>query len=510
MKTLRKHLSNNKNLLILVVILFFALALRTVHLTSNPIGLNQDEAVNGYDAYVLGKTLMDHHGHFLPPLLESFQDWGSTFLTYFTIPFVQILGLSVGSIRLATVVLGVGSIGLFYIFLRQISLSQRLALLGAFLLAIQPWHITLSRWALPPSAVPFTLLLFLVTFLWAIKVAKNRRDWVFVLPAITAGMLTYSYQTERLFAPLFVFVVALIYLRKHLVSFFIFLTVFAIVVSPIYILTLTNPSISSSFHGLSIFWRPDPLVAFVNGYIGFFLPYFHFQAGDPNIMHHVPGIGSSYDFLSLFFYLGIILCIGGVFNRWRIEGIEKSTYYLILAWTFLFPVPASLTFYPTVLRVIHGMPLAVLFFIVSLSFLQQSVKKSTLFLLYAVIIGIGLVETNSFMKIYLNEYPKSSFKEFQYGIGDFTNYLLDHEDDFDKVVIDNSINKPYIYYLFYSKLDPGKLNYTDPEKSSQKYIFSFLPTFDTDDKNIIHEVRFGETVLYKIYANERVWYVKKM
>lgn len=510
MKTLLYYILNHRFKILLFLILLLALFLRTIHLTSNPIGLNQDEAVNGYDAYALGKTLADHHGNFLPPLLQSYQDWGSTFLTYFTIPFVQVFGLSVDSIRLAIVVLGVGSIGLFYIFLRQIALSQGLALLGAFLLATQPWHITLSRWALPPSAVPFTLLLFLVTFLWVIKHAKDKKAWVFILPAITAGMLTYSYQTERLFAPLLVFIIAVIYLRKRLISFFLFLISYAVVVSPIYILTLTNPAISSSFNGLSILWRPNPLLAFINGYVGFFLPYFHFQAGDSNIMHHVPGIGSSYDFLSLFFYIGILLCVAGAFSKLKVKNLERSTYFLILAWTFLFPVPASLTFYPTVLRVVHGLPLIVLFFIISLAYIKQVLKKDAYVLFYIVIIGICFVETFSFMNIYLYDYPKISYKEYQYGIGDYTRYLLSHEKEFDKVIIDTSINQPYIYYLFYSKFDPSKLNHSDPAKSSSKYVFSILPTFNEDEKNIIKEVSFGDTRLYRIYANGRTWYVKKM
>lgn len=507
---LQQYLFNQRYKILLFLILFLALFLRTIHLTTNPIGLNQDEAVNGYDAYTLGKTLMDHHGNFLPPLLQSFQDWGSTFLTYFTIPFVQVLGLSVGSIRLAVAILGVGSVMLFYVFLRQIAFSERLALLGAFLLAIQPWHITLTRWALPPSAVPFTLLLFLVTFLWAIKTTQNKRAWIFLIPAITAGMLTYSYQTERLFAPLFVFIIAIIFLRKRLVNFFMFLIGYLIVVSPIYLLILSNPTINASFHGLSILWRPDPLMAFVSGYIGFFLPYFHFQAGDPNIMHHVPGIGSSYDFLSLFFYLGIALCIFGACNKFKIKNIQRNTYYLILAWTFLFPVPASLTFYPTVLRVIHGMPLVVLFFIFTFAFIKQFFDKKVSVLFYAVIIMISIVETFSFMNFYLYKYPSLSIKEYQYGVEDYMRYLLDHEADFDKVIIDNSINQPYIYYLFYSKFDPSKLNYADPAKSSTKYVFDKLPPFDEDDKNIVKEISFGDVKLYRVYSNGRTWFIKKM
>jgi hypothetical protein len=323
-------------------------------------------------------------------------------------------------------------------------------------------------------------------------------------------MLTYSYQTQRLFAPLFVFVVAVIYLRKRLVSFFIFLIAYAVIVSPIYLLTLSNSKINASFNGLSILWRPNPIGEFINGYVGVFLPYFNFQAGDPNIMHHVPGIGSSYDFLSLFFYVGILLCICGAFNKLKIRNLQRSTYYLILAWTFLFPIPVSLTFYPTVLRVIHGLPLIVLFFIVSFSFLKQFVTKNGYALFYVVVIVIGFIETFSFMEIYLYDYPKISYNEFQYGIEDYTQYLFTHESEFSKVVIDTNINQPYIYYLFYSKFNPRELNYTNPQESSRKYTFSSLANVSFESMKIQHTVSFGSNTLYVVYSDGRQWYVRKM
>jgi 4-amino-4-deoxy-L-arabinose transferase-like glycosyltransferase len=173
--------------------LIFAFFLRTVHLSTNPVALNQDEAVNGYDAFVLGKTLMDHHGNFLPPMLESFEDWASPLLTYVTVPFVLLFGLSLKTIRIVVVLMGVGSIGLFYIFLRQIKMREKTALLGAFLLAIMPWHIIYSRWAIPPSSVCFALFLFLVTFLW---VYKKKYLLLYILPGLAAIALTYSYPTR--------------------------------------------------------------------------------------------------------------------------------------------------------------------------------------------------------------------------------------------------------------------------------------------------------------------------
>ncbi|MFN5892344.1 MAG: phospholipid carrier-dependent glycosyltransferase, partial [Dolichospermum sp.] len=145
----------------LVLIIAIALLLRVYDLANNPIALNQDEAINGYDAYSLITTMGDHHGNFMPIMLESFGDWVSPVITYITIPFVQLLGLSEFSIRLPVALLGVGTVVLIYLFSLQVFNDKKLALIAAFFLAIMPWHITLSRWAIPPSIVPFFLLLFM-------------------------------------------------------------------------------------------------------------------------------------------------------------------------------------------------------------------------------------------------------------------------------------------------------------------------------------------------------------
>src|SRR5262245_4132356 len=89
--------------------------LRYAYLQDIPPGLNQDEAVNGYDAYSLFLTGRDHHGHPFPFAgLESFGDWASPVLTFLTVPAVGVLGLRVESVRGVAAALGVLSIPLIY------------------------------------------------------------------------------------------------------------------------------------------------------------------------------------------------------------------------------------------------------------------------------------------------------------------------------------------------------------------------------------------------------------
>lgn len=110
--------TSSKSVLLLIVAA--ASILRLYGLAHDPVALNQDEAVNGYDAYSLGLTLRDHHGNLLPVALQSFGDWASPLLTYITVPFVRLFGLSTWSIRLPVALFGIASVPLLYVLVRKL------------------------------------------------------------------------------------------------------------------------------------------------------------------------------------------------------------------------------------------------------------------------------------------------------------------------------------------------------------------------------------------------------
>ena len=89
--------------------------LRFVALDATPPGFNQDEAVNGYDAYSLFETGRDHHGHPFPFAgLESFGDWASPVLTFLTAPAVGVFGLRVEVVRGVSAAIGALAIPVVY------------------------------------------------------------------------------------------------------------------------------------------------------------------------------------------------------------------------------------------------------------------------------------------------------------------------------------------------------------------------------------------------------------
>ena len=497
---------------ILAAILIFSLVIRVFRLTSVPPALNQDEAVNGYDAYALGLTLKDHHGNFLPVMLQSFDDWASPLITYITIPLVKNLGLSVFSVRITASLLGVGSIFLLYLFLNQVIKKPELALLGAFLLSVSPWHINLSRWAIPPSTVTFFLLLFLWTFFWTIeKSQKNKSVWLFIIPGITGGILTYAYPTLKLFGPLFVFSLALIYLRTNLKAAVIFLTSVAILISPIYLLTITDGKYNARFAGVSGLTEPNAKKEILSRYVDYFLPYFQFQDGDTDIMHQVPGFGNSDIFLSVFFYLGIIIAILGLFKIIKISDVDRKTLYMLLVWLLLFPMAASLTKDRNmVLRVVQGLPLVVIFSILSIAFLGQYLKKNYALFLITATAAVALINFGKFSHYYFTQYPDLVYRQYQYGMKEVMTYLLENEDKFDKVIIDNNINQPYIYYLFFSSFDPKKLDYKNPKLSNSKYVYETVSREIVADLPCVLKVAYKDTPpRLGICTKDRIWYVKQ-
>lgn len=523
MKIISRVLSLLMHKIVLILIVLFASLLRIFNLANAPVSLNQDEAVNGYDAYSLGTTLRDHHGNFMPVMLESFGDWASPVITYLTIPFVKLFGLSEFSVRLPVALLGVGALALIYVVVMQLFNDKKLALLASFLLAIMPWHITLSRWAIPPSILPFFVLLFLSTLLWAIK-DKNEGSYIkFLLVGATAAIATYSYPTQKLFIPLLLcsissFIFFKYRIQKIVLSGFIF---YVILVSPIYIITLSNPDkYNSRLNMVSITHSGENIFqGFLSRYIDYFLPGFHFGTGDLDIMHHVPGVGSTYSFLSIFFYMGILTCFYIVITNKELINLNREKSLLLLVWLILFPIPASLTVDRNhLLRVVHGLPIVVLFVVLGFqiisSFFKRIKQKQMLFFIVMI---LGLFYVSHFSSLYFYKYHEQSKGSYQYGIKSFMSYILKNEEKFSLVLIDSKINQPYIYYLFYSKTHPHSLNYSEinapqfPEKGKWNEVhkigkYEFREIKDEEILNAREIYKVADEYNKKAYTQNRVWY----
>src|SRR5262249_29021390 len=133
-----------------------------------PPGLHQDEVSAGYDAFALLKYGIDRNGFHNPVALVG---WGSGMFalgSYVAMPFIALLGLSPFSLRLPVLIAGIASIALVAKLAKEIR-GLLVARIAAFLLAICPWHIIVSRWALDSNLLPFVLLVGTLTFVLSLK-----------------------------------------------------------------------------------------------------------------------------------------------------------------------------------------------------------------------------------------------------------------------------------------------------------------------------------------------------
>jgi len=192
-----------------------AAALRFFDLTRVPPALNQDEAVNGYDAYSLLLTGRDHLGHPFPIAgLESFGDWVSPLLTFLSVPFVGMLELDLWTIRAVPAAMGVLAVPLVYRLGVELLGSRAVGVGAAWLLAVSPWHVHLSRWAIPPALVPTMVALLLLAVAWTGRRGGGRAA---VATSLVAALTVLSYPTMKLYVPLLLVAALAIYapsLRK--------------------------------------------------------------------------------------------------------------------------------------------------------------------------------------------------------------------------------------------------------------------------------------------------------
>jgi hypothetical protein len=544
----RKIFNIKKEYILLIFILGFSLILRLLYLDSAPLGLNQDEAVNGVDAYFLLNTGLDHHKNLPGPFLQSFNDWVSPVLTYTTIPFVYLFGLSIFTIRLVTVLYGVGTLLFLYILFKILNFRPSVSLLMVSFASLSPFLFHMSRWAIPPSTVPFYLSLVLV---FQVLILKNPNKHIIfkVLGLVfSSAILTYSYPTMKLFAPLFLLIFLGVWFLQSLsqgkitsvMNFFkhifyklsVFLS-FLILVSPIYYYTLLDPAkYNARFATETIqVTGENVIIGFLVRYFGYFSPHFLFLSqSDPNTMQRPDNFGLlnlwgillyfiSVYFIVIIIYNFIKFCFqsikqsgfsNGLKNLTLKLGLKKESFYIKLLLVFgllLAPVAASLTKdYFMSLRTIHLFTFLIIFFAYSLNYIFNKIPsqiKNFSFVSFILIIFSFV----PFLYYYLNEYSYNKAGAFNYGNLEVVRYFDKNQDKYTSGKIDTFS----LYYYF--EIQPQNPEVVNSQVLNKKYSFEGVNLNDYQIKEIVYEVKTPNKnqVIWRVYETENnIWLAKKL
>lgn len=323
----------------LVGILLLAVFLRTIQFLNVPPGFYADEAGVGYEAFALWQTGADRWGITLPVYFISWGSGQSVLYSYLMIPMLAVFGLTIFSTRLLSWLIGILTLPLMYVTVKRV-FGQRSALMATLLLALMPWHIMISRWALDANLLPFFLLLGAYTIARALD--SNSR--VFILTAlIPFAFALYAYAMAYLVVPIWLALTVwfyratmLRYWRAWLGAF----ALFALLASPIALFLLKNFVVHGdigieAYMPFGIPLLPISRIAQVSSQAlpdrlldNFLITFSGFQDGE--IRNALPGIAPVFVVL-------IPLALVGVFNAVRMRAFDLFTLWLIASLPLLFP-----------------------------------------------------------------------------------------------------------------------------------------------------------------------------
>lgn len=483
----------NKHNPILFLVLVLAFGLRVFNVSSNPPSLNWDETSIGYNAYSILKTGCDEWGEFLPLHFRSFGEYKLPAQIYASIPAIAIFGLNEFGVRITPVVYGTLTVLLLYFLVNELFKKKEVSLISAFFLAISPWHIQLTRGSFESS---FSLFWFVMAVWLLVKGLRNYK-WI-ILSMIPFAISVYTYNTARVFTPLFLFAFYLLNIKfmfKNFKYMFLSTLLFVVLMLPLVPFALSGEA-SARYKLVSItddagliprieerrnLSTMPALVTklihnrytyntfyFSQNYIAHFTPDFLFISGAGHRQHHVQGVGQLYWIQAPFLLYGLYLLIKR--KDWTLK--------VLLPWLFLAFIPVSMTndSIPNALRTLIASPVYQIFTALGIYEFVKLKKQTKL------IVGLSVILLLVNLYIFMNNlyllYPLRYSRDWQYGNKQVLEYVKNNQDKYDLIVFTRAYGEPHIFTLFNLQYDPKKFQQIDNLERFETYDWVRVLRFD--------------------------------
>lgn len=181
--------SLDKRKIVYIIILLIGAAARIYRLAATPGGINQDEAFGAHEAWSLLSSGKDSFGYSWPMYLTTWGSGMSVWNSILMIPFIAVFGRHIWVFRLPQVIVGIATLIAVEKIVKE-TMDEETALWAMFLLAINPWHIMMSRWGLDCNLAPGFLIFGLLFFVLGIK-----KERYYILSALFYGLSLYCYAT---------------------------------------------------------------------------------------------------------------------------------------------------------------------------------------------------------------------------------------------------------------------------------------------------------------------------
>ncbi|MBU0974122.1 hypothetical protein KKD03_00265 [Patescibacteria group bacterium] len=411
---------------ILLILTFIFVLFRISFLETVPNGFYVDESSIAYNAYSILKTGADEHGVSFPLYFKAFGDYKNPIYIYSQVILFAILGSTRLVARLTSALWGLGTILVFYLFVRSQNKSKKLIFSLCLIFLTSPWHIQLSRtvfeiisypfflmvatylvWSVESASLQFQhnkILSFLEKIVGKNKLVKRKLSLLLYSLAIVLGLSFYTYTAARMLSPL-LFVGFLLIYKKYftLKEKIVGITLFSLCLLPVVIWELQNPGSMMSRYsvvGLSRYSADayDFIKSFISGYFSHFHLNFLFISGDGNLRH-------SSGWHSNFLWSTIPMLGVGIHQIF----FKKTNFFKwIFLGVILSPILSALTIEtPHTLRSIGLMFFLIIVASIGLEKIFHYSQKNRL-KLFNILVTLLVVESLFFLHDYLGNYKLKS------------------------------------------------------------------------------------------------------
>jgi len=455
-----------KNKLLILFIVLIGFSLRLWQISKVPPGLSNDEISIAYEAYSIVNTGKDSNGKLLPISFKSHNTYKAPLYIYITAPFIKIFGNNEIAVRFPSVIFGTLTILGIYLLTRKLKLSETIATISAFLLAITPWHVYTSRIGLE-SNLALCLLIFGAYFF---LIGTNRKKYLF-LSSIVLGMSLYAYHTEQIFTPLLLLSLTWIYFREfsNKKDIFIFWFTFLVLVTPVFIdslffdggtragteIFLKDFILQNKISGVgNIFFKGYIIFTFwLDKYLQYINPAYLFGHGLPI---NAPYGSSDFGLLNIIQFP--LFLLGSVY---LFELKNRKIGLVLLIWLFIGPLIPSLTLGE--LNLVRNLVTIVPLTLVSACGIVWIIEKTKFKPLIVFILVAILINFAFFYRYYLTYFPKYFSENWSYGFKETATYAREHQEKYKKIVFDyqygtdvDLYGAPSLFFLYFNKINPNE------------------------------------------------------
>lgn len=197
---------------------------RLFFISEYPKGLFTDETFEGWEAYNLATYGIDSWGYHNPIYLVTWGSGMNVLNLYLIIPLVKLLGATNFALRLPHAIIScISLLSIYFLFLK--TTNKFCARLALFILAINPWHIMVARWALESNLAPEMLLIGTTFFVYGL----DKRKYM-IFAALFYGLSLYCYAAIWPIMPIILLMEVIYSLKVRKVKFDRYMIISGIVI----------------------------------------------------------------------------------------------------------------------------------------------------------------------------------------------------------------------------------------------------------------------------------------